>query len=872
MQGGRAHRFAATAEALAVLGPVSAPDFARRVEAAGIGQVTVGPAGSVSWTDAAYRWHGRPRWRRVRTVLDAVQDVAQGEVELRAAYQRLASGVDPGGDELQFVVVDEFDVARTVNLLLVGRGTALVSGAVPEGHLVAPAGQPPVEPRVEPPVEPRVELQATPEPMVESPAGPASEPSTMVDDEARRRPDPPLDAEAVVSAEPVRVEPGPELPPSAAEPGDAADAGAATESGSAAEPGSVLPAETGREPLAKAPPEPELPLEVVEAGLVAEADPSPPPVDDSWLDLFDASPVPMAMLDDSGVPVEVNDALCRFSGRSAAELTSMPLDELFDTGAEHSAGDEGEDLRLVLADGSVRWARAARSEVVLSSTRLQLLTLEDVTGARVTYDQLRQQALYDELTGLPNRRLLVEQLAQALSRARRTAGKVGVFFIDVDDLKRVNDTHGHGGGDLLIRTVGQSVRDALRESDTLARIGGDEFVAVCEDVGEGRTLDEVGQRIIGSVANPLVLDGDSIPVSISVGVAVPVSADEDAETLLARADAAMYRAKAAGGGRLWGGTGRWNTAPDNRPTIQEWLDAMAAGQLRLMYEPVVTADDGILLGVVGKLRWNHAEHGELTGTDLLETRDVGSATGALVRWSVRRALAEVRSLNDSPLTVWLTVPSRALLQASVADEIATAYRDLGGRRAPSLVLDIREKDLASLLRRGGPPGQLARFAAAGPVALGIDGFRGDSVPLGLLPQLAPRSIRLHSALMRAAARIEDPTGRALLDGIVAAATAAGVTSIAAQVDDLDTLQVARDAHVLAVQGSLVAPARTIDGLAAVLHSRRVSLPNTHGLRPTTVLDDAVDLTTDIGASLAAETGVELPGEPSYDAPPDPSWG
>ena len=632
------------------------------------------------------------------------------------------------------------------------------------------------------------------------------------------------------------------------------------EPGPPAEAAAAEPVAVGVEPEVEAESDGAVPGEP--APLAAEPAAPDGAADDTWIELFEASPVAMAVLGD-GLVVQANDALRQLSGRTSGELSGMLFDDLV------SAGEEGGPLRLERPRGDTRWVKESRSDVELGGTHRELATLEDVTQARETEARLRRQALHDELTGLPNRRLLVDQLTQALSRSRRTASKVGVFFIDVDDLKRVNDTHGHGAGDTLILTVGHSLRDALRESDTLARIGGDEFVAICEDVGEGRTLDEIGQRIIDSVARPLVIDGESIPVSISVGVAAAQSAEEDSENLLARADTAMYRAKAAGGGRLWGGTGRWNTAPDPRPGVEEWLEAMAHGQLRLMYEPVVTADDGVLLGVVGKLRWSHPEMGELTGTDLLETRDVGRATAALVRWSVRKALAEVRSLNDSPLTVWLTVPSRALLQASVADEVTAAYADFGGRRAPALVLDIREKDLASLLRRGGPPTPLARFTAAGPVALGIDGFRGDAVPLGLLPQLAPRSIRLHSALMRAASRNGEPTGRALLDGIVAAATAAGVTSIAAQVDDLATLRVARDAQILAVQGSVVAAARPIDGLTSLLHSRRVALPATRPSRAPFEPDAAVDLSVDIGAALAAETGLALPAPPSGRAPGEP---
>jgi hypothetical protein len=230
----------------------------------------------------------------------------------------------------------------------------------------------------------------------------------------------------------------------------------------------------------------------------------------------------------------------------------------------------------------------------------------------------------------------------------------------------------------------------------------------------------------------------------------------------------------------------------------------------------------------------------------------------------------------------MTVPSRALLQSSVAAEIATGYAELGGRRAPALVLDIREKDLASLLRRGGPPQVMPGHDGEIPVSLGIDGFRGDVVPLGVLAHLAPRSIRLHSSLMQAGARGPDPASRALLKGIVAAATSTGVTSIAAQVDDPDSLQLAREVGVLAVQGAIVAPARAIDALTSLLHARKVELPDPPVDEPAPVPaapSPAADrqepaapapAIADIGAALAAEIGLDLPWV--SDDLPDPGPG
>ncbi|HET8970321.1 MAG TPA: diguanylate cyclase [Candidatus Nanopelagicales bacterium] len=829
MAGGRPRRFASIADALSALGSPDEPAFAGRAAAAGVGVVTVDEGGSLAWSDAAYLCHGRPRWRRVHRVDELLPDVVTGADALRAVYHLLASGSGESAAAVDYVSVDDHGVHHGVRLLPVGPRTALAFRSAPA-------------PVIDLTGLTSVEEHSAREPALAG-AGPTAAPA------ARRRTGSratePATADVIPEPQPV-PEPIPEPAPA-----------------------------PGPEPIPVPAPEP-IPVPPPEPAPTPEPDPVPDPIPAPATDtdpvataVFEASPVAMAVLDGERLD-RVNDAFCDLVHASPEELHGTDLASLLpDGGAEAD-----DDLPLRRSDGEVRWVRLQRSAIDGSTSGPQiLLTLQDVTESRTIADRLQRQALHDELTGLPNRRLLLEQLGQALSRSRRTNTRIAVFFIDVDDLKRVNDTHGHRGGDQLILRVGQALREELRESDTLARIGGDEFVAVCEDVGGGRTLDDVGHRFIASVRQPLVLDGATVPVSISVGVAAPRSPDESADSLLSRADAAMYRAKSAGGGRLAGGTNGWDTARESRPDMDEWLAALRDGALRLLYEPVVTADHGTLLGVVARLRWAHPVHGELTGSDLLETRSGGAATTAFIRWAVRKALAEVRTLNDTPLTVWMTVPSRALLQTTVTEEIADAYAALGGRRAPSLVLDIREKDLASLLRRGGPPQVMPGHSGEIPVSLGIDGFRGDAVPLGVLAKLAPRSIRLHSSLTHAAGRTGDPGARALLEGIVAAANSTGVTSIAAQVDDTEALRVAREVGVLAVQGAVVAPARSIDALTTVLHGRQVPLPDTGTAaveRPEAapVPEPAVE---DIGAALAAEIGLELPAtKPVEDAPLAPA--
>lgn len=164
--------------------------------------------------------------------------------------------------------------------------------------------------------------------------------------------------------------------------------------------------------------------------------------------------------------------------------------------------------------------------------------------------QLRHDALHDSLTGLPNRRLLIDRLERALTRRRRVGGTVAVCFFDVDGLKSVNDNLGHEAGDEMLRETARRVGNALRDSDTLGRLGGDEFVAICEDVDGEAGVDRIGRRLLEAVSGTATIAGNEVSLGASIGIAVPTADREAADEVLGRADEAMYQAKAQGGRRV----------------------------------------------------------------------------------------------------------------------------------------------------------------------------------------------------------------------------------------------------------------------------------------------------------------------------------
>jgi diguanylate cyclase (GGDEF)-like protein/PAS domain S-box-containing protein len=206
---------------------------------------------------------------------------------------------------------------------------------------------------------------------------------------------------------------------------------------------------------------------------------------------------------------------------------------------ELGAGDElVASFDRALDPAETAFVRAIASTLAAALTRLR------------TEERMRHDALHDPLTGLANRTLLYDRLAQALARSAREQQPTGVLFIDLDDFKAVNDRFGHAAGDAVLAELAVRLRAAVRPADTVARLGGDEFIVVCEDV-DRETATALGRRMDAAIRQPLTVDGTEHRLTASIGIAL---GDDDAEALLARADAAVYRAKAAGRGRVeeWG--------------------------------------------------------------------------------------------------------------------------------------------------------------------------------------------------------------------------------------------------------------------------------------------------------------------------------
>jgi diguanylate cyclase (GGDEF)-like protein/PAS domain S-box-containing protein len=369
------------------------------------------------------------------------------------------------------------------------------------------------------------------------------------------------------------------------------------------------------------------------------------------------------------------------------------------------AAAEPTQFRMNCADGTWRFVEAIVSDLRdRPSVGGYVANIRDITERKQFEAQLAHEALHDPLTGLPNRALLVDRLRHAIALgARRDGPPPVVMFLDLDRFKLVNDSLGHGAGDLLLMEVADRLRSFTRASDTVSRFGGDEFVILCEEMTSRQEVTSLAQRIMASFEEPFTIDGEMFHVGVSIGVAL---VDEDfpsAEELLSDADCAMYLAKARSGqGRvqLFDQAAR-ALARQRIHTETALARALHRGELEVYFQPIVELETARRCGAEALVRWNHPTRGLLPPAEFL---DVAEQTGIIVpigEWVMAEACRQVRDWNlelapDEQLSLSVNLSGRQLAEPDLAMRVADLFVELGiGTEDLSLYLEITEGLLPS---------------------------------------------------------------------------------------------------------------------------------------------------------------------------------
>jgi diguanylate cyclase (GGDEF)-like protein len=575
-----------------------------------------------------------------------------------------------------------------------------------------------------------------------------------------------------------------------------------------------------------------------------DGEPHPVPLRDRLLGsssfrlAFDNAPVAMAIL--ASVPgqpptiQEANRALARVAGRSSGQLAGAALGGLLHPAdrdralaalraltarrPDLGAGDKL-DMRVLLDDR--RTAQVSMSLTLLPSRsgfsgQLTCAFFEEVSARQQSEQQLSHQGMHDSLTGLPNRVLLVDRLRQALARDSRSDTMLAVLFIDLDNFKVVNDSLGHVAGDDLLVELADRLRRHLRQSDTAARLGGDEFVVIVEDCqGEAQACALVS-RIASDLAMPCRIAETEVCVSASIGVALG-QRGATAEELLRNADIAMYRAKHRGRNRMEIFDDELHAQAVTRLDTEVQLrNALADGQLRVLYQPILDLTDGRVDGVEALLRWEHPTRGLLLPAEFLEVAEQSGLIVPIGAWVLQTACHDAARWQadraDHPLTVAVNLSMRQLERGDFAHTLGAALAETSLDPA-ALNLEITESLFleATMSTRT----DLVAISAHG-VGLGIDDFGTGYSSLLYLKRFPVSFLKVDRTFV--AGLGSDAEDTAIVEAVVRLGQALGLDTIAEGVETMEQYDRLRRLNCNHVQGYYVAEPMTAAGVTHLLRA------------------------------------------------------
>ncbi|HEX2864290.1 MAG TPA: EAL domain-containing protein, partial [Deinococcales bacterium] len=418
----------------------------------------------------------------------------------------------------------------------------------------------------------------------------------------------------------------------------------------------------------------------------------------------------------------------------------------------------------------------------------------DVTDTAQVLRDLEDQAFRDQLTGLPNRRLFEDRLAVSLRQAERQDRTDAIVFLDLDRLKLVNDTLGHAAGDALLRQVAGRLTDGVRKGDTVARLGGDEFTLLLPGLDPG-AVDALMRKLLDRLAQPFTLAGHPVNVTGSIGVALYPTHARTPEELLNLADAALYRAKAAGRN-----TYRLAAAPGLSPPAAGLGDALDAalerGEFALAYQPQLDLRTGRVVGMEALLRWRHPEMGNVPPARFIPTLE---ATGGILRvggWVLDQAILQAARWRDRQLRVSVNVSSLQLDHPSFGPQVRERLErhDLSGEH---LELEVSQ---AALLRVDGLTPTLNALRDLG-VGLAVDDFAADDASLDIIRRLPVTSVNVPQGFVRQAS---GAAGRGVLRRVIRVAEHIGLRTLAEGLERQSELDALREIGCDLGQGYLFA--------------------------------------------------------------------
>ena len=407
--------------------------------------------------------------------------------------------------------------------------------------------------------------------------------------------------------------------------------------------------------------------------------------------------------------------------------------------------------------------------------------LRDVTARKQAEQKIVELARTDILTGLPNRVVFLDRLHLAFARAKRGATPFTVLYLDLDHFKDVNDTLGHPCGDALLKVVADRLRNCVRETDMVARFGGDEFAVLQEDVADIAGSELLAEKVCRAIAAPVAIDGNQIHTTASIGI-VPYQADiADPEAMMTKADLALYRAKTEGRDRFRFHIRELDEDVRERVMIGEGLhSAVENNELELYYQPQVELRSGHIVGLEALIRWNHPRRGLLLPSQFIPVAESNGSILQIGQWVIERTcqqIAEWRALGGAPLVVAANVSAGQFKLASNLDRVVAEALARHGVAADRLELELTESVLMEATQRHAD--EFERLRRLG-VRLAIDDFGTGFSSLDYLRSFRVTRLKIDQGFVSGVTT--SPDDATIVRAIVGLASALGIEVVAEGVE------------------------------------------------------------------------------------------
>lgn len=427
------------------------------------------------------------------------------------------------------------------------------------------------------------------------------------------------------------------------------------------------------------------------------------------------------------------------SGNDELTALSSGVNRMLEDLESLEGGRRAAEERLRAAHDELEQRVHARTQDLVAAN----ISLKDEIAERRRMEGLiKEMAYHDYLTGLPNRQLLMDRLEQAISRGNWRPTIIGVMFMDIDRFKTVNDTLGHTHGDELIRALAKRVLESLRDGDTVARIGGDEFTILLQDLGRAEDISLVAEKILAAVRLPVSIGGHDLHVTASAGIALHPADGFDAVALLRNADVAMYHAKSKGGDTFAMYVPAMSAKAMEMLTIGDRLrSAIANDEFVLYYQPQIDLKTGVVTGSEALIRWMDPEKGLIGPSSFIPLAEEAGLIVSIDDWTFARACAQTKKMQDAgfpEMEVSVNVSARAFSDKGFVNKVASVL-EASGLPAGSLFLEITESLLMQNIIEGA--GVMKRLRALG-VRFSIDDFGTGYSSLGYLKGLPISQIKI----------------------------------------------------------------------------------------------------------------------------------